>query len=171
MPTFINTGCQQRTKYKQGECFQLGFGSNKSLLFFRKVCKFYFRTDRALPIIRCMDQMGGRGGGGGGGGEISPYRPKIMAACVFLSSSRFRPSLTGLVVHARQECVAMAKMTWSLQVDLVSVTQQPPVNHNLFNQSVLVILHTMIQQCGPNVYGTCKILQWAQPLMALLSCV
>ena len=32
-------------------------------------------------------------GGGGGGG--SPY--KITAACTFISSSRFRPSLTGLV--------------------------------------------------------------------------
>ena len=35
----------------------LGFSSNKSLSFFGKVCKFYSRTDRALPTIRCMDQI------------------------------------------------------------------------------------------------------------------
>ena len=95
--------------------------------------RFYSRTDRALPTIRRMDQMGaegrggggvlggGRGGVGGGGGGviISPYRTKITAACTFISSSRFRPSLTGLAVRAGEECVATAEMTRSLLVDLV----------------------------------------------------
>ena len=44
---------------------------------------------------------------------------KIMAACTFISLSRFCLSLTGFVVCAREECVAMAEMTWSLLVDLV----------------------------------------------------
>ena len=43
-------------------------------------------TDRALPTIRGMDQMGG---GGGGGGGLSLYRPKIMVAYVFILLPRF----------------------------------------------------------------------------------
>ena len=52
---------------------------------------------------------------------VLPYRPKIKAVCVFILLSRFHPSLTGFVVHAREECVATAEMTWSLQVDLVLI--------------------------------------------------
>ena len=47
---------------------------------------------------RSVMGMEGGGGGGGGGGQVSPYRP---AACAFISSSRFRPSLTGLVEPGR----------------------------------------------------------------------
>ena len=44
---------------------------------------------------------------------------KIMAACTVISLSRFRLTLTGFVVCAREECVAMAETTWGLLVDLV----------------------------------------------------
>ena len=53
--------------------------------------------------------VGGGGGGGGGGGL------KTMVIYVFIpSSSRFYPSLTGLAMHAGEEC--RAEMTLSLQV-------------------------------------------------------
>ena len=42
-----------------------------------------------------------------------------MTVCVFISSSRFCPSLTGLLAHAGEECVATAEVTQSLQVALV----------------------------------------------------
>ena len=42
-----------------------------------------------------------------------------MVAYTFILSSRFHPSLTGLAVHAREECIAMAEIKQSLQVDLV----------------------------------------------------
>ena len=51
-----------------------------------------------------------------------PCRPKMMVAYAFiLSSSRFCLSLTGLTVPCVTESVdrATAKMTMSLQVDLV----------------------------------------------------
>ena len=40
-------------------------------------------TDRVLPTTRCRDKILG------GGGELSPYRPKVMAACTFILSSTF----------------------------------------------------------------------------------
>ena len=59
--------------------------------FFGKVCGFYSQTQG--------DGAGGGGGGGGGGGEEAlDIQTKITAACAFISSSRFRPSLTGLVL-------------------------------------------------------------------------
>ena len=39
-------------------------------------------TDRVLPTTRCRDKILG-------GGELSPYRPKVMAACTFILSSTF----------------------------------------------------------------------------------
>ena len=45
---------------------------------------------------------------------------KLTLAYVFLSSSRFCPSLTGLAISAGEECGAIAEMTLSLQLtDLV----------------------------------------------------
>ena len=38
---------------------------------------------------------------------------------MFISSSRFGPLLTGVLVHAGEECVATVEITQSLQVDLV----------------------------------------------------
>ena len=38
---------------------------------------------------------------------------------MFISSSGFHPSLSGLAVCAREECATTAEMTPSLQVDLV----------------------------------------------------
>ena len=59
----------------------------------------------------------------------------------FISPSRFHPSLTGLAVHAGEDCIAMAEITWSLQVDLVLSDAAATVSYNLFNWSS-VILHT-----------------------------
>ena len=77
---------------------------------FLSVCDFIPGQTGPLPTIGRMDQMGAEGRGGGGGGEgragaviISPYRPKITAACTFISSSRFRLSLTGLAVRAGED--------------------------------------------------------------------
>ena len=42
-----------------------------------------------------------------------------MAACAYISLSRFHPSLTGLVVCAGEACGATAEITQSLQVDPV----------------------------------------------------
>ena len=42
-----------------------------------------------------------------------------MSAYMFILSSRFRPSLTGLAAHSRQECRALAEMTQNIEVDLV----------------------------------------------------
>ena len=71
-------------------------------------------TDRALPTVRRMDQIGRVG-------RVSPKRLKITVAYAFISLSRFHPSLTGLAVPCVTESAdrATAKMTMSLQVDLV----------------------------------------------------
>ena len=53
------------------------------------------------------------------GGGVIARQTKITAACAFISLSRFHPSLTGLVVCAREACGATAEITQSLQVDLV----------------------------------------------------
>ena len=61
------------------EVGSLRFGSNKSLLFFGKVCTFYSRTDRLLSNFKgkgAWIRWGGGGGGGRGGregGGVSPY--------------------------------------------------------------------------------------------------
>ena len=77
----------------------LGFGSNKS----RHSLRFYSRTGMALLTVRCMD----RGGGGGGGGREYHLADQKLQQLLRLSS-RFGPSLTGLVVCTGQECVATA---------------------------------------------------------------
>ena len=71
-----------------------------------------------------------------GGWGVSPYRPKIMVAYTFISSSRFCPSLTGLALstmHAGEESGAVAEMTLSLQVDLVLRDVAATVIHSLFS--------------------------------------
>ena len=53
----------------------------------------FIHRHRALPTITRIDRVG-RGGG-------VAIQTKLTAACAFISSSRFRPSLTGLVVAGR----------------------------------------------------------------------
>ena len=74
---------------------------------------FTDREQLTITSIRQMDQIWGE--------KVSPCSPKIMVGCsqMFISSFRFHPSLTGLAVHATEECQAMAEMTLSSQVDLV----------------------------------------------------
>ena len=54
--------------------------------------------------------------GGGGGGVLIDIQTKTAAACVFILSSRSRPSLTGLVPGRGAEPRQRLK---SLQIDLV----------------------------------------------------
>ena len=59
-----------------------------------------------------------------------------MVAYMFISSSRFRPLLTGLALstmRAGEECGATAEMTLSLQVDLVLRDVAATVIHSLFS--------------------------------------
>ena len=121
-------------------------------------------TDRALPTIMCRDKTIRVQGE-----KVSPHHPKITAAYVFISLlSRFRPSLTGLVVRGREECRATAENTpkivscvavWSLMavrlqsVALVLSDVATTVSHNLFDRC-LVILSIVTQQYGQNAHGT-----------------
>ena len=66
-----------------------GFGFKLNIFIFRKSMQILF-TDRALPTIRCMDQILG-----GKSITVASSRPKFMVAYVFILSW-FHPSLTGL---------------------------------------------------------------------------
>ena len=57
-----------------------------------------------------------------------PHRLKIMAAYTFISSSsRFCPSLTGLVVCGGGECGAMAEMTPKIISCLAEFASRPGI--------------------------------------------
>ena len=106
----------------------------------KKYAKFIHRH-RALPTITRIDQGG------------IAIQTKITAACAFISSSRFRPSLTGLVPgrsaepRLRSHGVCKSISCW--------VTRQPPVSRNLLNRWS-VILRMVTRRCGQNSYGTRK---------------
>ena len=63
------------------EVGSLRFGSNKSLLFFGKVCTFYSRTDRLLSKAKVHGSDGG-GGGWGGGREGGGYHLTVTLVLV-----------------------------------------------------------------------------------------
>ena len=68
-------------------------------------------TDRTLPNIRHMDQIGGVGGGG----AESPYRLKKKGSLLICLIVQVLPFTDWIfAVHAMEECVAMAEMTLSL---------------------------------------------------------
>ena len=90
----------------------LGFCFKLIIFVFQKSMQILF-TDRALPTIRCMDQI-----------LKGENRPKFTVANTFFSS-RFRPSLTGLT-RLRWNWVCRQIYCW--------VMRRTPVRHNLFNR-------------------------------------
>ena len=79
-----------------------GFGF-KIIIVLQKSTQILF-TDRMLPTTGAGIRLEGE--------KVSPHSLKCISGYKFISSlSRFHSSLTGLVVHAREECRAMAEMT------------------------------------------------------------
>ena len=69
-----------------------------------------------------------------------------------------------LCVYFIDQILPFIEITQSKQI-VLSDTQQPPVSRNLLNRCS-VILHTMMQQCGQNAYGTRKCNIYAQSAMS-----
>ena len=91
-----------------------GFGSNKSLSFFGKVCEFYSQTQGATDCNMHRSVIGW--GGGGGGGYHTDQNNGSLRVYFIVQI----PPFIDWTCSAREECGATAEITRSLQIDLVS---------------------------------------------------